>query len=237
VLLEIKDLSVHYGAINALQGISLTVAEGEIVSLIGANGAGKTTTLKAISGLLRPTNGSIQFAGKELTNYPSHKIAALGIAHVPEGRKPFANLTVFENLRLGAYFQNDRSQIKQSMERVFQSFPRLKERINQSAGTLSGGELQMLAMGRGLMSKPKLLMLDEPSMGLSPILVREIFEIIKDINSQGTSILLVEQNALMALATASRAYVLETGRIVLSGPAQELRVMAEVRKAYLGETI
>ncbi len=237
MLLEIKDLNVHYGAIHALQGISFAIDEGEIVCLIGANGAGKTTTLKAISGLIRTTSGSIRFASKELTIVPSHKIAGLGLAHVPEGRKPFANLTVYENLRLGAYFSNDRHKIRQAMDRVFKSFPRLQERINQPAGTLSGGELQMLAMGRGLMSKPKLLMLDEPSMGLSPILVREIFDIIKEINNQGTSILVVEQNALMALATASRAYVLETGRIVLSGPAQELRENPEVRKAYLGEEI
>lgn len=237
MLLEIKDLNVHYGAIHALQEISLTVNEGEIVSLIGANGAGKTTTLKAISGLIRATNGSIRFADKELTDLPGHRIAGLGIAHVPEGRKPFANLTVYENLRLGAYFSNDRHRIKQAMELVFKSFPRLKERINQPAGTLSGGELQMLAMARGLMSKPKLLMLDEPSMGLSPILVREIFEIIKEINNQGTSILLVEQNAQMALTTASRGYVLETGRIVLAGQAKELLELPDVRKAYLGETI
>lgn len=237
MLLEIKDLNVHYGAIHALQGISLMVDEGEIVCLIGANGAGKTTALKAISGLIRTTCGSIRFASKELATVPSHKIASLGIAHVPEGRKPFANLTVYENLRLGAYFSGDRHQIRHTMDQVFKSFPRLQERISQPAGTLSGGELQMLAMGRGLMSKPKLLMLDEPSMGLSPILVREIFDIIKKINTQGTSILLVEQNALMALATASRAYVLETGRIVLAGPAPELRENPEVRKAYLGETI
>lgn len=208
---------------------------GEIVTLIGANGAGKSTTLRAISGLVTPSSGTILFDGIVIAGRPAHEIAAAGIAHVPEGRKPFANLTVRENLRLGAYLTNDRQQILESQERVFKSFPRLRERWQQSAGTLSGGELQMLATGRALMSRPRLLLMDEPSMGLSPILVREIFAIIQDINRQGTAILLVEQNAFMALNIAHRAYVLETGRIVLSGPAAELRNDPRVKSAYLGE--
>lgn len=233
-LLEIRDLSVSYGMIAALQGISLEVGRNEIVALIGANGAGKSTALKTVSGLVRGCRGSIIYQGRPITGLLPHRIAGLGIAHVPEGRKPFANLTVFENLRLGAFRCDDRTRIRQNMERVFRSFPRLKERINQPAGTLSGGELQMLAMGRGLMSKPDLMMLDEPSMGLSPILVNEIFSIIREINQEGTSILLVEQNAHKALSIARHAYVLETGRIVREGPGRELHEDTKVREAYLG---
>ena len=234
ILLEITDLSVSYGVIAALQGISPKVCGGEIVALIGANGAGKSTALKTISGLIRADEGSINYSNRSIANLPPHKIAGLGIAHVPEGRKPFANLSVYENLRLGAFRYNDRDQIQQNMNRVFKSFPRLKERLRQPAGTLSGGELQMLAMGRGLMSKPELLMLDEPSMGLSPILVNEIFAIIREINQQGTSILLVEQNAHKALSIAQHAYVLETGRIIQEGSGRELHENQTVREAYLG---
>jgi branched-chain amino acid transport system ATP-binding protein len=234
ILLEINNLSVSYGMIAALQSVNLKVCCGEIVALIGANGAGKSTALKTISGLIRGNQGSITYVDRSIANLPPHKIANLGIAHVPEGRKPFANLSVYENLRLGAFRFNDRQQIGQNMDRVFKSFPRLKERINQPAGTLSGGELQMLAMGRGLMSKPELLMLDEPSMGLSPILVNEIFSIIREINQQGTSILLVEQNAHKALSIAQHAYVLETGRIIQEGTGRELHENEKVREAYLG---
>lgn len=234
MLLEVNDLNVYYGAIHALQGISFTVNEGEIVSLIGANGAGKSTTLRTVSGILRPRKGNVKFKGQDITMTPAEQIVALGISQVPEGRKIFAPLTVRENLEMGAYTRNDLAEIEQSMQRVFTSFPRLKERISQLGGTLSGGEQQMLATGRGLMSRPTLLLLDEPSMGLSPILVEEIFRIIKEINSQGTSILLVEQNALMALSVAHRAYVLETGRIVLEGDARKLREDPKVKAAYLG---
>ncbi len=234
MLLEVNDLNVYYGAIHALQGISFTVNEGEIVSLIGANGAGKSTTLRTVSGLLRPRKGYIKFKGQDITMTPAEQIVTLGISQVPEGRKIFAPLTVRENLEMGAYTRSDPAEIEQSMQRVFTSFPRLKERISQLGGTLSGGEQQMLATGRGLMSLPTLLLLDEPSMGLSPILVEEIFRIIKEINSQGTSILLVEQNALMALSIAHRAYVLETGRIVLEGDARKLREDPKVKAAYLG---
>jgi branched-chain amino acid transport system ATP-binding protein len=234
VLLEVKDLNVYYGAIHALQGISFTVNQGEIVTLIGANGAGKSTTLRTVSGLLRPRRGSVTFKNEDITMMPAEQIVRRGVVHVPEGRKIFAPLTVRENLEMGAYTRNDAAEIQQSLDRVFASFPRLKERISQLGGTLSGGEQQMLATGRGLMSRPTLLLLDEPSMGLSPIMVEEIFRIIKDINSQGTSILLVEQNALMALQVASRAYVLETGRIILEGSAKELRESARVKEAYLG---
>ena len=234
MLLEVNDLNVYYGAIHALQGISFTVNEGEIVSLIGANGAGKSTTLRTISGLLRPRRGNIKFKDQDITMTPAEQIVALGISQVPEGRKIFAPLTVRENLEMGAYTRDDPAEIEQSMQRVFTSFPRLKERASQLGGTLSGGEQQMLATGRGLMSRPTLLLLDEPSMGLSPILVEEIFRIIKEINSQGTSILLVEQNALMALSIAHRAYVLETGRIVLEGEARKLREDPKVKAAYLG---
>jgi branched-chain amino acid transport system ATP-binding protein len=234
MLLEVNDLNVYYGAIHALQGISFTVNEGEIVSLIGANGAGKSTTLRTVSGILRPRKGTIKFKGQDIAMTPAEQIVTLGISQVPEGRRIFAPLTVRENLEMGAYTRDDPAEIEQSMQRVFQSFPRLKERGAQLGGTLSGGEQQMLATGRGLMSKPSLLLLDEPSMGLSPILVEEIFRIIQEINAQGTSILLVEQNALMALSIAHRAYVLETGRVVLEGSAKELRENPKVKAAYLG---
>jgi branched-chain amino acid transport system ATP-binding protein len=234
MLLEVEDLNVYYGAIHALQGISFSVDQGEIVTLIGANGAGKSTTLRTISGLLRPRRGAVRFRGEDITMTPAEQIVRLGIGQVPEGRRIFAPLTVRENLEMGAFTRKDAAEIAQSMERVFVSFPRLKERINQLGGTLSGGEQQMLATARGLMSRPTLLLLDEPSMGLSPIMVEEIFRIIAEINSQGTSILLVEQNALMALQIAHRAYVLETGRIVLQGTAKELRESSRVREAYLG---
>jgi branched-chain amino acid transport system ATP-binding protein len=234
VLLEVKDLNVYYGAIHALQGISFTVNEGEIVTLIGANGAGKSTTLRTISGLLRPRRGSVIFKDEDITMMPAEQIVRRGVVQIPEGRKIFAPLTVRENLDMGAYTRTNPTEIQQSLDRVFASFPRLKERLNQLGGTLSGGEQQMLATGRGLMSHPTLLLLDEPSMGLSPILVEEIFRIIKEINSQGTSILLVEQNALMALQIANRAYVLETGRIILEGTGKELRESSRVKEAYLG---
>ncbi len=234
-LLEVRNLSVHYGAICALHDVSFELSQGEIVTLIGANGAGKSTALRTVSGLVKPTAGSIRFADQELSTRAAHRIAGLGIAHVPEGRRPFANLTVRENLRLGAYLIKQRAQIDASLERAFKSFPRLKERLGQPAGTLSGGELQMLAMARGLMAQPKLMLLDEPSMGLSPLLVREIFSIIQEINRGGTTVLLVEQNAYMALSIAHRAYVLETGRVVLSGPAAQLRDDPKVKSAYLGD--
>ena len=233
-LLEVNDLHVFYGAIHALQGVSFSLDEGEIVTLIGANGAGKSTTLKTISGLLRPRQGSIRYQDTDLTKVSAPRIVSLGISQVPEGRKVFAPLTVRENLEMGAYSRNNAAEIARSMERVFASFPRLKERINQPSGTLSGGEQQMLAMGRGLMSNPKLLLLDEPSMGLSPLLVEEIFRIIEEINKTGTSILLVEQNAAMALSIAHRAYVLETGSVALEGPARELLENPRVKAAYLG---
>jgi branched-chain amino acid transport system ATP-binding protein len=234
MLLEVENLNVYYGAIHALQGISFNVEEGEIVTLIGANGAGKSTTLRTISGLLRPRTGSIRFRGEELTKVPAERIVYKGISQVPEGRKIFATLTVRENLEMGAFTRNDQAEIEQSMRRVFASFPRLEERFNQLGGTLSGGEQQMLAVGRGLMSRPSLLLLDEPSMGLSPILIEEIFRIIEEINQQGTTILLVEQNAHMALSIANRGYVLETGKIVLSGTVQELQENPLVKEAYLG---
>jgi branched-chain amino acid transport system ATP-binding protein len=234
VLLDVRDLNVYYGAIHALQGISFTVNEGEIVTLIGANGAGKSTTLCTISGLLRPRRGSIQLQGRDITMMPAEQIVRLGIIQVPEGRKIFAPLTVQENLEMGAYTREDKTEVQQSLERVFASFPRLKERIHQLGGTLSGGEQQMLATGRGLMSRPTLLLLDEPSMGLSPIMVEEIFRIVQEINAKGTSILLVEQNAHMALSIAHRAYVLETGRIVLEGTTTDVRENPQVKAAYLG---
>jgi branched-chain amino acid transport system ATP-binding protein len=234
MLLEVENLNVYYGAIHALQGISFNVKQGEIVTLIGANGAGKSTTLRTISGLLRPRQGSVRFMDTDITMMPAERIVTMGISHVPEGRKIFAPLTVRENLEMGAYTRKDKAEIQSSMEAVFQHFPRLRERISQLGGTLSGGEQQMLATGRGMMSRPSLLLMDEPSMGLSPILVEEIFKIIKEINDTGTSILLVEQNALMALSIASRAYVLETGRIVLSGDAQEVAENPQVKAAYLG---
>ncbi|MDY7041383.1 MAG: ABC transporter ATP-binding protein [Chloroflexota bacterium] len=234
MILEVKDLNVFYGAIHALQGISFQVEEGEIVTLIGANGAGKSTTLNTICGLLRSRRGQILFRGKDVTKTSADRIVKLGISQVPEGRKIFAPLTVRENLEMGAFTRNDKQGIQKSMKRVFTSFPRMEERLSQLGGTLSGGEQQMLAVSRGLMSDPQLLLLDEPSMGLAPILVEEIFEIIKEINEQGVSILLVEQNANMALQVANRGYVLETGRIVLEGTAQELRENPQVKAAYLG---
>jgi len=234
MLLEVKDLNVYYGAIHALQGISFDLEEGEIVTLIGANGAGKSTTLKTISGLLRARTGTVRLRGEDLTSMPAQNIVKRGMVHVPEGRKIFAPLTVQENLEMGAYTRKDKAEIQRNMERAFKSFPRLKERMNQLGGTLSGGEQQMLAIGRGLMAQPKVLLLDEPSMGLAPILVEEIFAIIKAINAEGVSVLLVEQNALMALSIAHRGYVLETGTIMLSGTGQELLENPQVQSAYLG---
>ncbi len=232
-LLKIDDINVYYGAIHAIKGVSFEVNEGEIVTLIGANGAGKSTILKTISGLLRSKTGGVEFLDASIAHIPPHKIVDMGLAHVPEGRRVFLNMTVEENLEMGAYTQ-DKSTIAASKEDVFTRFPRLKERRKQIAGTLSGGEQQMLAMGRALMSKPKLLMLDEPSMGLAPLLVEQIFDIIKELHEAGTTILLVEQNAQMALSVATRAYVLETGKITLSGTGEELAASDKVRKAYLG---
>ena len=233
-MLEIKDLYVRYGMIEAIKGISFEVRDGEIVTLIGSNGAGKTTTMHAISGLLKPASGSIMLDGVELTKTPNHKIVSMGLAQVPEGRRVFAQQTVEENLLLGAYARKNKDGIQKDLEHVYDLFPRLLERKKQLAGTLSGGEQQMLAMARALMSRPKILLMDEPSMGLSPLLVKEIFHIIQDINKDGTTILLVEQNAKMALAIADRAYVLETGKISLEGTGEELSASEEVRKAYLG---
>lgn len=233
-MLKIDAINVYYGAIHALKGISVDVAEGEIVTLIGANGAGKSTILRTISGLLRPKTGQVLFEGKNIASVPAQDIVKLGISQVPEGRRIFAHMSVLENLELGAYIRSDKSEIKKDMESVFVRFPRLAERREQLAGTLSGGEQQMLAMGRALMSRPRLLLLDEPSMGLAPLLVKEIFSIIKEINESGTTVLLVEQNANMALSIADKAYVLETGRITLSGTAKELSESEAVRKAYLG---
>ena len=233
-MLRIADLNVYYGAIHALKGISLEVHQGEIVTLIGANGAGKSTTLRTISGLIAPKSGAVDFEGQGIAGLGAHDIVRRGISQVPEGRRIFADMTVLENLELGAFIRNDKDGIASDMEMVFTRFPRLKERISQQAGTLSGGEQQMLAMGRALMSRPRLLLLDEPSMGLAPLLIKEIFSIIVDINKAGTTILLVEQNANMALSIANRAYVLETGRITLSGSAKNLAASEEVRKAYLG---
>ena len=234
-MLEINDLEVFYGVIRAIKGISFEVNQGEVIALIGANGAGKTTVLHTISGLIRPKNGTITFEGENITKTPAHKIVEKGVAQVPEGRRVFANLTVYENLMLGAYKRTDKAKIKDDLENIYKRFPRLSERKRQAAGTLSGGEQQMLAMGRALMSDPKILLMDEPSMGLSPILVGEIFDIIKSISEQGVTVLLVEQNAKKALQIADRAYVLETGRITLSGSADELMHNDDVRKAYLGE--
>ncbi|MHB8112912.1 MAG: ABC transporter ATP-binding protein [Bellilinea sp.] len=233
-MLDVENLNVYYGAIHALQGVSFNVEEGEIVTLIGANGAGKSTTLRTISGLLRSRTGHVKFKGMDISMMPAQQIVRLGASHVPEGRKIFSPLTVRENLLMGAFTRTDQTEIQRSMDRVFSSFPRLKERINQAGGTLSGGEQQMLATGRGMMSRPTMLMMDDPSMGLSPILVEEIFSIIKEINAAGTSILLVEQNASMALSISHRAYVLETGRIVLSGSAKEIAENPQVKSAYLG---
>ncbi|MBR1886151.1 MAG: ABC transporter ATP-binding protein [Schwartzia sp.] len=233
-MLEIKDIHVYYGAIHAIKGVSLTVRQGEIVTLIGSNGAGKSTTLRTISGLLKPKEGNILFEGGPIAGHPAQTIVKAGISQVPEGRRIFANMTVLENLELGAFTRDDADGIAADMAMVFERFPRLLERKDQAAGTLSGGEQQMLAMGRALMSRPRLLLLDEPSMGLAPLLIREIFNIIVDINRAGTTVLLVEQNANMALSIAHRAYVLETGRIALSGDAKSLAASEEVRKAYLG---
>ena len=232
-ILKVDNINVYYGAIHAIKGVSLEVNEGEIVTLIGANGAGKSTTLKAISNLLHTKTGSIEFFGEKLAHIPPHKIVEKGLAHVPEGRRIFLQMTVQENLDMGAYTQNGKT-FDEDLEMVYEQFPRLKERRKQIAGTLSGGEQQMLAMGRALMSRPKLLMLDEPSMGLAPILVEQIFDIIKDLHKKGTTILLVEQNAQMALSVADRAYVMETGKITLSGTGKELAASDSVRKAYLG---
>lgn len=234
-MLSIKDLQVYYGAINAIKGISFDVEQGEIIALIGANGAGKTTTLHTITGLVPAKHGSVMFGGKDLTKTPPHKIVSMGMAHVPEGRRVFAQLSVFENLMMGAYTRKDKAEINESLKMVFDRFPRLNERRNQLAGTLSGGEQQMLAMGRALMSKPSIILMDEPSMGLSPLYVTEIFDIIQEINKSGTTVLLVEQNAKKALSIANRAYVLETGKIVLSGDAKDLMNNDSVKKAYLGE--
>ena len=235
-ILELSDVHTYYGSIQALKGISLEVHEGEIVTLLGANGAGKSTTLRSINGLNRPRQGSIHFQGRDITGVPAHEIVKRGIAQSPEGRRLFPRMTVVENLEMGAFQRNDRSEIREDMDRVFELFPRLHERRNQKAGTLSGGEQQMCAIGRALMARPKLLLLDEPSLGLAPIFVERIFDIIKQINEQGTSILLVEQNALMALDHAHRGYVLETGHIVLADDAASLKTNEQVRKTYLGET-
>jgi branched-chain amino acid transport system ATP-binding protein len=234
VVLDLKDIHTYYGSIHALKGISLQVREGEIVTLIGANGAGKSTTLRSINGLNHPRRGRIVFQDRDITNLVPHKIVKLGIAQSPEGRKLFARMTVFENLEMGAFQRADRAQLGDDLERVYSLFPRLQERRNQKAGTLSGGEQQMCAIGRALMARPKLLLLDEPSMGLAPIFVERIFEIVKEINEQGTPILLVEQNALMALDVADRGYVMETGRIALADDAKSLRDNEQVQKTYLG---
>ena len=232
-MLNLDKINVYYGAIHAIKDISIEVNEGEIVTLIGANGAGKSTTLRTISGLLKPKTGTVKFEGQDIAGLPAQGIVSLGISQVPEGRRVFANMTVMENLELGAYLRSDKKEIKEDLKSVFERFPRLAERRGQLSGTLSGGEQQMLAMGRALMSRPRLLLLDEPSMGLAPLLVKEIFSIIKEINASGTTVLLVEQNANMALSIAHKAYVLETGRIILSGDAKELAASEEVRKAYL----
>ena len=234
-MLEVKDLEVYYGVIQAIKGISFEVNKGEVIALIGANGAGKTTTLHTITGLISPKKGHVIFEGKDITKVPAHKIVSMGMAHVPEGRRVFAELSVYENLRMGAYTRKDKSEIEESLANLYKRFPRLEERKNQMAGTLSGGEQQMLAMGRALMSKPKIILMDEPSMGLSPILVNEIFDIIRAVSESGTTVLLVEQNAKKALAIADRAYVLETGKIVLEGNAKDLLEDDSIKKAYLGE--
>ena len=234
-MLEVKDLEVYYGVIQAIKGVSFQVNQGEVIALIGANGAGKTTILHTITGLLSPKKGSVMFEGKEITKVPAHKIVSMGMAHVPEGRRVFAELSVYENLKMGAYTRKDKKEIEESLENVYKRFPRLEERKNQMAGTLSGGEQQMLAMGRALMSKPKIILMDEPSMGLSPIMVNEIFDIIRAVSESGTTVLLVEQNAKKALGIADRAYVLETGNIVLEGKAEDLLENDSIKKAYLGE--
>lgn len=234
-MLEVRDLEVNYGSINAIKKISFDVNEGEVIALIGANGAGKTTTLHTITGLLKAKSGSVMFEGKELLKTPPHKIVEMGMAHVPEGRRIFQQLTVYKNLTLGAFTRKDKAAIDETLQMVYNKFPRLEERKKQVAGTLSGGEQQMLAMGRALMSKPKIVLMDEPSMGLSPLFVSEVFKIIEEIRASGTTVLLVEQNAKKALEIADRAYVLETGRIVLSGEAKDLMNDDSVKKAYLGE--
>ena len=234
-MLEVKDLSVYYGVIQALKGISFEVNEGDVIALIGANGAGKTTTLHTITGLIPSKSGSITFEGKDITKVPGYKLVPMGIAHVQEGRRVFAQLSVLQNLKMGAYTRNDKQEIEDTLTKIYKRFPRLEERKNQLAGTLSGGEQQMLAMGRALMSHPRLIVMDEPSMGLSPIYVNEIFDIIKEINADGTTVLLVEQNAKKALSIANKAYVLETGKIVLKGDAKELMNDDSVKKAYLSE--
>ena len=234
-MLEVKDLQVYYGVIQALKGISFEVEQGDVVALIGANGAGKTTTLHTITGLLPSKAGNITFEGTDITHVPGYKLVSMGIAHGPEGRRVFASLTVLQNLKMGAYTRNDKKEIEDTIEMIYKRFPRLKERKNQLAGTLSGGEQQMLAMGRALMSHPRLIVLDEPSMGLSPLYVNEIFDIIQEINKDGVTVLLVEQNAKKALSISNKAYVLETGNIVLSGDAKELMNNERVKKAYLSE--
>ena len=234
-MLEVKDLEVYYGMIRAIKGISFEVNKGEVIALIGANGAGKTTILHTISGLLTPKAGTVTFEGKDITGTPGYKIVSMGMAHVPEGRRVFQQLSVLQNLKMGAYTRKDKNEIAQTLEMVYSRFPRLAERKNQLAGTLSGGEQQMLAMGRALMSHPNIILMDEPSMGLSPIFVNEIFDIIKEVSSSGTTVLLVEQNAKKALEIANRAYVLETGNIVLEGDAKELMSNEAIKKAYLGE--
>lgn len=235
VMLEVKDLQVYYGVIQALKGISFHVNQGEVIALIGANGAGKTTTLQTLTGILSPKSGSIVFEGKDLTRTPAHKIVEMGMAHVPEGRRVFADMSVYENLLLGAYTRKDKAEIAESLASVYKRFPRLEERKGQRAGTLSGGEQQMLAMGRALMSRPRIILMDEPSMGLSPIFVNEIFDIIREVSESGTTVLLVEQNAKKALSIADRAYVLETGSITMDGKAEDLLNDEAVQKAYLGE--
>lgn len=234
-MLEVKNLQVYYGMIQAIKDVSFTVNEGEVIALIGANGAGKTTILHTITGLVTAKSGEVIYEGTDLQKIPAHKIVSLGIAHVPEGRHVFAQLSVYENLLMGAFTRKDKSEIEESLQNAYKRFPRLKERKNQLAGTLSGGEQQMLAMGRALMSKPRIILMDEPSMGLSPILVAEIFDIIKSISASGTTVLLVEQNAKKALSIADRAYVLETGKIVLADDAKKLMNDESVKKAYLGE--
>ena len=234
-MLQVTDLKVNYGVIQAIKGVSFEVNEGEVIALIGANGAGKTTILHTVTGLIAPKSGKIEFEGKDITKMPAHKIVTLGMAHVPEGRRVFADLSVYENLLMGAFTRKDKDEISQTLERVYKRFPRLKERKNQVAGTLSGGEQQMLAMGRALMSHPKIILMDEPSMGLSPLFVNEIFDIIKEVSASGTTVLLVEQNAKKALSIADRAYVLETGKIVLDAAADVLMNDPSIKKAYLGE--
>ena len=234
-MLEVRDLQVYYGMIHAIKCISFDVNQGEVIALIGANGAGKTTTLHTITGLLAPKSGSVLFEGKDITKVPAHKIVSMGMAHVPEGRRVFAELSVYENLKMGAYTRKDKKEIEESLANVYKRFPRLEERKNQMAGTLSGGEQQMLAMGRALMSKPKIILMDEPSMGLSQIFVNEIFDIIRAVSESGTTVLLVEQNAKKALSISDRAYVLETGTITMSGKAKDLLEDEAVKKAYLGE--